>query len=453
MSSFVVNGGIRLSGTVSTSGNKNEALPVIAASILCNGTICVDNMPEIGDVHSMLAIAAALGATVSGPKKHRASIDASSLSTSVLPLELSSIIRGSILFASALLVRTGMAVIPQPGGDSIGRRRIDTHFLVLQALGASLTVKQNLRPGEKGSILYVLEARKGLRGAEVYLDEASVTATENAIIAASGAHGITTIANAASEPHVQGLCRFLKAMGVPIQGIGSNVLTIQGITKFAPTRHSIGSDYIETGSFIGLAAATRSQITITNVDIQYMKMILFQFERLGIVVDVNPAKRSILVPGRQKLVVKRDLFGAIPKIEDNIWPAFPADLISIMIVVATQAKGTCLIHEKMFESRLFFVDTLIAMGAQIVLCDPHRAVIAGPSPLAGASINSPDIRAGMALLIAACAARGTSHIQNIGQIDRGYECIDKRLTKLGAQISRTAERRRDWQHPTRGRMV
>ena len=220
MSSFVVNGGIGLSGTVSTSGNKNEALPVIAAAILCNGTIRIDNMPEIGDVHSMLAIAAAMGAKVSGPKKHSVSIDGSSLSSSVLPLELSSIIRGSILFASALLVRTGMAVIPQPGGDSIGRRRIDTHFLVLQALGATLTVKQNLRPGEKGSILYVLEAKKGLHGAEVYLDEASVTATENAIIAASGAHGTTTIANAASEPHVQGLCRFLKAMGVPIQGIG-----------------------------------------------------------------------------------------------------------------------------------------------------------------------------------------------------------------------------------------
>ena len=233
----------------------------------------------------------------------------------------------------------------------------------------------------------------------------------------------------------------------------SNVLTIQGVTKFSPTRHSIGSDYIETGSFIGLAAATRSQITITNVDIQYMKIILFQFERLGVVVDVNPAKRSISVSGRQKLVVKRDLFGAIPKIEDNIWPAFPADLISIMIVVATQAKGTCLIHEKMFESRLFFVDKLIAMGAQIVLCDPHRAVIAGPSPLVGASISSPDIRAGMALLIAACTARGTSHIQNIGQIDRGYERIDERLTRLGAQISRTAERRKNWQHPTYGKMV
>jgi UDP-N-acetylglucosamine 1-carboxyvinyltransferase len=444
MSSFIVNGGIRLSGTVHTSGNKNEALPVIAASILCNGTVLLDNMPEIGDVHNMLSIASALGAKVSGPKNHSVTINASTVSSSALPIELSSVVRGSILFASALLVRTGMAVIPQPGGDPIGRRRIDTHFLVLKALGATLRVIRNIRSSEKGSIMYVLEAKRGLRGAEVYLDEASVTATENAIIAASGAKGTTTIANAASEPHVQGLCRFLQAMGVTIEGVGSNVLTVYGTAKFAPVRHSIGSDYIETGSFIGLAAATRSPITITNVDIQYMKMILFQFERLGIHTDINPVKRVISVPGRQKLVVKRDLLGAIPKIEDNIWPAFPADLISIMIVVATQAKGTCLIHEKMFESRLFFVDKLIAMGAQIVLCDPHRAVIAGSSPLFGASISSPDIRAGMALLIAACAARGTSHIQNIGQIDRGYERIDERLSGLGAQIARTAERRKNW---------
>jgi UDP-N-acetylglucosamine 1-carboxyvinyltransferase len=443
MSSFIVDGGIRLSGTVSTSGNKNEALPVIAASILCKGTVLLDNVPDIGDVHSMLSIAASLGADVSGLKNHSVSINAASLSSSSVPLELSSAIRGSILFASALLVRTGKAVIPQPGGDTIGRRRVDTHFLVLAALGATLTVKRNLRTGEKGSVLYVLEAKQGLRGAEVYLDEASVTATENAIIAAAGARGTTRIANAASEPHVQGLCRFLKSMGVSIDGVGSNVLTIVGTTTFLPANHTIGSDYIETGSFIGLAAATRSPITITNVDTQYMKMILFQFERLGVCVEVNHARRSISVPPRQRLTIKSDLFGAIPKIEDNIWPAFPADLISIMVVVATQAKGTCLIHEKMFESRLFFADKLIAMGAQIVLCDPHRAVIAGPSQLIGGSISSPDIRAGMALLIAACAAQGTSHIQNIGQIDRGYERIDERLIKLGARITRTAERRKN----------
>jgi UDP-N-acetylglucosamine 1-carboxyvinyltransferase len=451
MSSFIVNGGMRLSGTIRTSGNKNEALPVIAASLLCNGTVRLENVPDIGDVRSMLTIASSLGATVSGLKNHSVSINASPVSMSSLPLELSNSIRGSILFASALLVKTGSAVIPQPGGDTIGRRRLDTHFIVLKALGATLRVARSLRSGKTGSVLYVLEAKRGLRGAEVYLDEASVTATENAIIAAAGAKGVTTIANAASEPHVQGLCRFLQALGVTIEGVGSNILTIYGTEQFFPAHHTIGSDYIETGSFIGLAAATRSEITITNVDIEYMRMILFQFERLGISVGVEHARRSITVSGRQKMGVKKDLFGAIPKIEDNIWPSFPADLISIMIVVATQAKGTCLVHEKMFESRLFFVDKLIAMGAQIVLCDPHRAVIAGPSQLVGATISSPDIRAGMALLIAACAARGTSNIQNIEQIDRGYERIDERLASLGASISRTRERRKNWPNVQAGK--
>ena len=447
MSSFIVNGGRRLSGTVNTSGNKNEALPVIAASVLCNGTVRLDNVPDIGDVHTMLAIAATLGVRVSELKNNSMSINAASITSSTVPLELSSAIRGSVLFASALLNRTGIAVISQPGGDTIGRRRLDTHFLVLKALGATIGIRRI----KTGSVLYVLEAKRGLRGAEVYLDEASVTATENAIIAAAGACGTTIITNAASEPHVQGLCRFLESMGVTIDGVGSNVLTIYGANKFSPTRHAIGSDYIEAGSFIGLAAATRSPITITNVDIQYMRMILFQFERLGVFVDIDPASRSISVPGRQKLIMKRDLFGAIPKIEDNIWPAFPADLISIMIVVATQAQGMCLIHEKMFESRLFFVDKLIAMGAQIVLCDPHRAVIAGPSQLVGATISSPDIRAGMALLIAACAARGTSNIQNIEQIDRGYDRIDERLVRLGASITRTTERRKNWPNPQAGK--
>jgi len=449
MSSFVVNGGMQLSGTVPVSGNKNEALPIIAASILCHGTVQLDNMPDIGDVRSMLTIASALGATVSVMKNHTVSINAALVSTSTLPLELSSAIRGSILFASALLVRTGNAGIPQPGGDTIGRRRLDTHFLVLRALGATVSVKRT----KTGSVVYTLQAKRGLRGAEVHLDEASVTATENAIIAAAGAKGRTTITNAASEPHVQGLCRFLKSMGVMIDGAGSNVLTINGTNRFSPTRHTIGSDYIEAGSFIGLAAATHSPITITNVDIQDMRMILFQFERLGVHVDADPARKSISVPKRQNMIMKRDFFGAIPKIEDNIWPAFPADLISIMIVVASQAKGMCLVHEKMFESRLFFVDKLIAMGAQIVLCDPHRAVIAGPSTLVGATINSPDIRAGMALLIAACAARGTSRIHNIEQIDRGYEKIDDRLLKLGAGISRSTERRKNWVHPFEGKKI
>lgn len=437
MSSYIVEGGAKLKGSIKTAGNKNEALPLIAASLLCKGPVNFSNVPDIGDVQSMLSIASHLGAKVSDLKNNNLTIDAASLQTSVLPLELSRIIRGSILFASSLLVRTGKAVIPQPGGDSIGRRKLDTHFLVFKALGAKLSIQRKRLSDDSGPVLYTLEAKKGLHGADVCLDEASVTATENAVIAAAGAHGKTTIANAASEPHIQGLCKFLEEMGVVIEGIGSNVLTVHGTEVFKSTRHSIGSDYIEAGSFIGLAAATRSEITITNVDTQHMKMILFQFARLGVRVAVDHNRRTVIVPGGQSMKIRRDLGGAIPKIEDNIWPAFPADLISVMIVAASQTNGTCLIHEKMFESRLFFVDKLIAMGARIVICDPHRAVITGPSSLVGATITSPDIRAGMALLIAACAARGTSHIHNIGQIDRGYERIDKRLAGLGARITRT----------------
>lgn len=442
MSSFIVEGGAKLQGSIRTAGNKNEALPVIAAALLCRGCVRLSNVPDIGDVRSMLSIASLLGAKVSEINNESVSIDATSEPSSSLPVELSSVIRGSILFASSLLARTGKAVIPQPGGDSIGRRRLDTHFLVFKAFGAKLTVNHSRGPNGSGPVLYVLEAKKGLHGADICLDEASVTATENAVIAAAGAYGRTSIVNAASEPHVQGLCRFLEKSGVKIDGIGSNVLTIHGAGNFESAQHALGSDYIETGSFIGLAAATRSEITITNVDPQYMKMIIFQFARLGIQVETDHEKRLILIPGRQTMKIRHDLGGAIPKIEDNIWPAFPADLMSVMIVAATQAHGTCLLHEKMFESRLFFVDKLISMGAQIVICDPHRAVVNGPSQLVGATISSPDIRAGMSLLIAACAARGQSRIQNIEQIDRGYEKIDERLSALGARITRTAERRK-----------
>ena len=441
MSSFIVEGGAKLKGSIRTAGNKNEALPVIAASMLCRGSVKLDNVPDIGDVKSMLSIASLLGAKVSELRDHGVTINADTLCSSELPLELSSIIRGSILFASALLVRTGTAVIPQPGGDTIGRRRLDTHFLVFKALGATVRIRRRQQGDKSGQILYILEAKKGLRAGTICLDEASVTATENAIIASAGARGTTTIINAASEPHVQGLCKFLKKAGVEIEGIGSNVLTVHGTRRFNAVIHTIGSDYIETGSFIGLAAATRSALTITNVDTEFMKMILFQFDRFGVAVEIDHAGRTMYVPRRQSLKIRKDLGSAIPKIEDNIWPAFPADLMSIMIVVATQAAGTCLIHEKMFESRLFFVDKLISMGAGIVICDPHRAVISGPSMLVGATITSPDIRAGMALLIAACAARGVSHIQNIEQIDRGYERIDTRLAALGGRITRTAERR------------
>lgn len=442
MSGFVVEGNTRLKGCIQTAGNKNEALPLIAAALLCDKPVLFENMPDIGDVQSMLAIAQHLGVSVSGIKNGTCTVHAGTITQSELPVELSSKIRGSLLFASALLVRTGKAEIPQPGGDSIGRRRIDTHCLVFKSLGAKLRIRRSTSAQETSQTIFVIEAKNGLKGANIYLDEASVTATENALIAAAGADGKTEIINAASEPHVQGLCKFLEKIGVRIDGVGSNVLTVYGIKRFKSAHHTISCDYIEAGSFIGLAAATRSEITISHVDTKIMRMILFQFENIGVHIEEDSKNKTLYVPGGQRLRIRKDLGNAIPKIEDNPWPGFPADLMSIILVTATQSSGTCLVHEKMFESRLFFVDKLISMGAQIVLCDPHRAVIVGPSPLYGATISSPDIRAGMALLIAALAAKGKSTIQNISQIDRGYLSIDDRLNALGARIHRTAERRR-----------
>ena len=441
MSGFIVEGNVRLSGSIAAAGNKNEALPLIAAALLCDKPIELSNVPDIGDVQTMLSIASALGATVTKIKDNQCTITAKTLKTSALPLALSSKIRGSLLFASALLVRTGKAELPQPGGDTIGRRRIDSHFLAFKALGARLRMQRKISADNSGQITYILETKNGLHGTKIHLDEASVTATENALIAAAGAQGTTTIINSASEPHVQGLCAFLQKIGVTIEGIGSNILTIHGIQRFKATKHVVGCDYIEAGSFIGLAAATRSDITITNVDPGIMSMILYQFDHIGVHVEVDQRQGSLHVSSKQSLRIKNDLGDAIPKIEDNPWPGFPADLMSILLVTATQSKGTCLIHEKMFESRLFFVDKLIGMGAQIVLCDPHRAVIVGPAHLYGGVISSPDIRAGMALLIAALAAKGRSVIHNIAQIDRGYHQIDVRLNALGARITRIVDRR------------
>ena len=443
MSSFIVKGRNRLHGSIKVAGNKNEALPLVAAALLCNRTVVLRNIPDIGDVRGMLDIAASLGAEVSTLESGIVEIAAPAITTSTMPLAQSARIRGSILFASSLLARTGKAVLPQPGGDTIGRRRVDTHFLVFEALGAKLRT-EHLVNEEDGAthLTYILEAENGLKGAEIYLDEASVTATENALIAAAGAQGITRIANAASEPHVQGLCRFLQKMGVTIEGVGSNILTVHGRSSFAAADHVCGSDHIEAGSFISLAACTNSTITLTDVDTEQMRMTLIQFARLGINVEADHAARTLHIAADQPMQIRRDLGGAIPRIEDAPWPGFPADLTSIILVAATQVQGMCLIHEKMFESRLFFVDTLIGMGAQIVLCDPHRAVIAGPSTLYGSRISSPDIRAGMALLIAALAAEGTSVIHNINQIDRGYEKIDERLRALGADITRNTHTRR-----------
>lgn len=443
MSSLIVNGKNKLKGTIQVAGNKNEALPIIAASLMCSKPLTLSNLPDIGDVRNMLDIAVALGAKITPISAGSSSIDASEITTSILPLNLSSVIRASILFASSLLVRTGRAVITQPGGDHIGRRRLDTHFLVFKALGAKLQVERKMTSDVTQETNYILEAPRGLEGADIYLDEASVTATENAIIAASGARGTTTIANAASEPHVQGLCRFMEKLGAKIEGIGSNVLVIHGTDRFSCADHQIGCDYIEAGSFIGLAAATGSDLTISGVDTNLMRMTLYQFERLGVVVDVDKLAGTLHVSDRQPLKIRKDLGGVIPRIEDSPWPGFPTDLLSILLVTATQSEGTCLIHEKMFESRLFFVDKLINMGAQIVLCDPHRAVIVGSSPLYGAIISSPDIRAGMALLIAALAAEGKSIIHNTDQIDRGYQRIDTRLVALGASIERINDRRKN----------
>lgn len=447
MGTFLVEGKRKLSGTFRVSGNKNEALPLIAAALLSDKPVTFTNIPSIGDVKDMLRIATDLGVKVSPLKNGTITLNASKISTSLLPLELSQKIRGSILFASALLVRTGKAILPQPGGDTIGRRRIDTHFYVFETLGAKIETERK-KLGEDGeSLTYILHAPDGLKGTDIYLDETSVTATENALIVAAGAKGTTVIANAASEPHVQGLCGFLQKMGVTIEGVGSNILTVHGTDSFKSTDHKAGSDYIEAGSLISLAACTGSEITITNIDTLYMRMILFQFERLGVHVKIDKPSQTLHIPEKQELHVRKDLGGAIPRIEDSPWPGFPADLTSIMLVTATQSTGTCLIHEKMFESRLFFVDKLISMGAQIVLCDPHRAVVVGPSPLFGSTITSPDIRAGMALLIAALAAEGKSTIHNIDQIDRGYEKIDDRLNALGARVSRHNKFRRSTDSP------
>jgi UDP-N-acetylglucosamine 1-carboxyvinyltransferase len=335
-------------------------------------------------------------------------------------------IRGSMLLAGPLLGRFGRAVIPIPGGDRIGRRRVDTHIMALEALGAKC---------EFNNKDFTMSANGGLRGADILLDEASVTGTENAVMAAVYAKGTTVIRNAACEPHVQDLCEMLNCVGAKIAGVGTNTLTIQGVDQLANGDFTISPDYLEVGSFLGLGAVTRGEIRIHGVQPEHMRMINWTFrERLG--VNMRIEGDTLIVADEQDLCIREDLGGAVPKIDDAPWPQFPADLMSIALIVATQAKGTVLIHEKMFESRLYFVDKLIAMGAKIILCDPHRAVIVGPSTLYGAEMASPDIRAGMALLIAALAAKGTSTIQNVGQIDRGYQDIDTKLQALGAKLER-----------------
>ncbi len=425
MESFLIEGGTPLSGTVRPAGNKNAALPILAACLLTADPVTLENVPRIRDVEEMIELIVALGVDVEWLGQNTVRVWASDVTSTKLDPELCERIRASILFAGPLLARFGAADVPPPGGDVIGRRRVDTHLMALAALGAEVGVGREYR----------LRAPNGLRGAEVYLDEASVTGTENALMAASLASGETTIVNAACEPHVQDLCRLLTGMGAHVDGIGSNVLTIHGAKELRGCSHRIGADHIEVASFIGLAAVTGGDLVIEDAAVEHLRAIRHTFHRLG--VDIECDGDRVHVRPDQPLRIVDDLHDQIPKIEDGPWPMFPADLTSIAVAVATQATGTVLIFEKMFENRLVFTDKLVSMGARIILCDPHRAVITGPAKLYAYRMESPDIRAGMAMLIASLCAEGTSRIGNVGQIDRGYERIDDRLRALGARIERT----------------
>jgi UDP-N-acetylglucosamine 1-carboxyvinyltransferase len=423
MPKFIVQGGQPLKGTIRPAGNKNAALPCIAATLLTDEEVILENVPSIRDVKTLLNLLGTLGAEVKWLDDNTVSVRAVELRASEVEVEAAAKIRASILLAGPMLARVGKMFLPPPGGDVIGRRRVDTHFLALAKLGATVETTGG----------YHLET-KGLKGAEMFLDEPSVTATENAIMAAVLAKGNTRIRNAAAEPHVQDLCNMLVGMGAKISGIGTGTLDFEGVDRLHGTRFRLGSDHIEVGSFIGLAAVTRGELLIEDAAVEHLDSTLLGFERMGIRCEIRG--KDLFVPADQEREVRMDLGGHIPKIDDGPWPAFPADLTSIALVTATQVRGTILIFEKMFESRMFFADKIISMGARIVLCDPHRAVVVGPSRLHAAVVESPDIRAGMALLIAALGAEGESHIYNIGQIERGYEKIDDRLKALGADISR-----------------
>ncbi|MFO1471188.1 MAG: UDP-N-acetylglucosamine 1-carboxyvinyltransferase [Turneriella sp.] len=433
-SEFIIEGGHKIGGTITPQGNKNEALPVLCAALMNPNGVTIRNVPQIEDIKNLLKILEAVGAELTPLKDgHSYKISTPQIKLSELPPELASGLRGSVTLLGPLLARAKKVFLPRPGGDKIGRRRVDTHLLALSALGAKVEV---FNDG------YMLAADK-LVGTAILLDEASVTGTENAVMAAACAEGITLIENAASEPHVQGLCRFLVAQGVKIEGIGSNMLRIHGVGGFENLKsadHTIGADYLEIGSFIAMSAMTGGDLVIQNINPIDLRMIKFVFERVGINWRYQERENEIdlVMKSPYSLKIQTDVHGEIPKIDDAPWPMFPADLISIILTVATQCTGTVLIHEKLFESRLYFTDKLMGMGAQIVLCDPHRAVIIGPSKLYGSRMTSPDIRAGMALVIAALAAEGQSVIQNILQIDRGYENIDARLRTLGAQIKRVS---------------
>jgi len=424
---YVVEGGHRLSGSIEPAGNKNAALPIIAACLLTRHRVTLHNVPRIRDTETLVELVRTIGVSAEWEGENTLVVCAREIRSADLDPELCARIRASILLAGPLLARTGHVVLPPPGGDVIGHRRVDTHFLAFEQLGASVAIDRQ----------FEFRATR-LVGADVFLDEPSVTATENALMAAVAAHGVTILRNAASEPHVQELADFLVALGATIEGIGTNTMTVHGGTTLGGAVHRIGADHIEVGSLIGLAAVTNSELRIRRAGLPHLRAILLGFERLGI--SCQAAGEDLIVPAEQPRKIRPDLGGHIPKLEDQPWPAFPADLMSIAIVTATQCDGLILFFEKMFESRLFFVDKLIAMGARIVLCDPHRALVAGPSALQAARVDSPDIRAGMAMLLAALCAKGISTIDNARQIERGYERIDQRLNALGPRITRIPER-------------
>jgi UDP-N-acetylglucosamine 1-carboxyvinyltransferase len=425
---FRIEGGHPIGGTVRPSGNKNAALPLICAALLTDDTVTLENVPRIRDVEVLLELLAELGVAVEWVGAHALTLNASGVGDTQPDVEACRRIRASVLLAGPLLARRGFVRLPPPGGDVIGRRRLDTHVLALEALGADVST-------EPAALEF--RARGPLKGADLFLDEASVTATENAIMAAARAHGTTVLSNAASEPHIQDLCRLLVAMGADIDGIGTNRLTIRGQPHLHGARYALGPDYIEVGSLITLAAVTPGDLRIEGARPAEHRATRIAYAKLGLHFEADGD--DIVVPGGQALEVRSDLGGAIPKIEDAPWPGFPADLTSIAVVAATQAEGTTLVFEKMFESRLFFTDRLSAMGAKLILCDPHRVVVTGKAQLFGQELVSPDIRAGMALVIAALCADGESVIHNVQQIDRGYERIDARLNALGAKIVRSRE--------------
>jgi UDP-N-acetylglucosamine 1-carboxyvinyltransferase len=426
MEKFIIEGGVPLHGEVTPAGNKNAALPLLAASLLTSEPIILRNIPQIQDMHVMRKLIESLGVQIEDLDATSWCITARDLRPADLNPDLCRRIRASILVAGPLAARIGEFKLPPPGGDVIGRRRLDTHILALRALGVDVEYNRG----------FTFQA-DNLRGADFLMDEASVTATENAIMAAVTARGDTVIRNAASEPHVQELCYFLNSMGAQIEEIGSNTLHIHGVDRLHGGEFTIGPDYLEVISYVGAAAVTHGSVRVKNAGVNNLGMTAHVFERLGVTWHVEGD--DLIVPAEQSLTIIPDLDGAIPEIKTNVWPAFPTDLISIAITVATQAGGSVLFHDWMFSGRMYFTDKLVGMGARIILCDPYRCLIQGPNRLYGENLESPDIRAGMAILLAALAAKGKSTIRNIGQIERGYQDVDKKLRALGAKIERVQE--------------